>query len=140
MKVHHLMSETPGRAACGQNLGLIDQGGEVGGDLPSRSWEAHHVAQSAVGLLAEADERGPRDVCWRCALTASQRLQERLPVSSGAGLAPAWALDADEFARFMQGGWPDAVDEAAMSEDEWAMRRPVGWDGGGTTIRIEDGL
>lgn len=119
-KIHHMMSEV-GRAACGQNLGYVDQGGEVGGDLPPRTWDVYHVAESAVGLLKWIDQYGAADACWSCSLAAQEAATRR--GSFRLGLAPAWAADRDTFSSRVALAWPVPEDEAAMSADEWEMRR-----------------
>lgn len=107
--IHHLIGGT-GRAACGQRLGFPGRGGEVGGDLPLRTWDVHHAAKSARELLAYVDQRGPAEACSECCWRALEVLQRRLRAASLREAVPAWALDEDEFAARMAQAWPDADD------------------------------
>lgn len=110
--VHHLIGGVIGSAACGQSLGFPDQGGEVGGGLPPRTWDVHHVAKSAKELLAYVDRHGPVDACSDCCARSLEALQRRLRAASLRDAVPAWVLDADEFAARMASAWP-GVDDAS---------------------------
>lgn len=135
-EIFHYIGTEAGWARCGRNLGHVDQGGEVGGEMPPRTWDVFHVAQSAVRVLGLVEER-PGDVCWDCAQRARAALIGPTGDPSVPLYLPEWARDEQTFMEKIAAGWPDPLNEAAMSEDEWAMRRPSGWDGGGRTVEVE---
>lgn len=120
-EIYHYIGTEAGRARCGRSLGYVDQGGEVGGDLPPRTWDVFHIAQSAVRLLGWVEERpalgADWEVCWECARLARAALIGPTGDPSVPLYLPEWARSEQTFLERISGAWPDAIDEAAMSEE-----------------------